>query len=642
MASHEYGSVTVGEYKYTVCMYDEGAYWVAPGQKFARAKVLDNTKASYAKAAENVTFNGKTIPVLSFGNTYAGCTNLVVAPEIPSSATNMSSCFAACTSLTTAPTIPASVACMNNCFSGCTALVNPPDMSAAVNVVSMSASFYQCTALVNPPTMPETIASSSDANVYGMSQAFRSCTSLKTAPTIPSGIANMTYCFADCSSLESVPKIPSTVKGMINAFSGCVSLSGSIVVANTPTSWGNMFTGTTNVLYIIPAGDADISTWHTIANAYSNVIFLAEANAKPTLSFSVTRVSASEQTTEDIEGTWAYIVAVATAYYDHLPDGYTNAVGAITLTANGSSTSPTWVSDSIVEGEYKVTETRHTWLQISTIRHVFAMRVVDSYDASSPTITVKLPSTNTLLDFLPGGNGMAIGKVATRDAFDCVIPAFFGKDMTIESGNINRDSSEAPSADAWSNGFFINDADGERLARFQAVRRSTTYNGRIDAGICVYAEPLGGGAQVYNSLIVGVAPDGTRSYGVADKGAFREAIEMNVTGANLPLGTEFAAYNTARTPRYRKQGNVVCLWGAVKPTSNITGDLTTKHTIGTLPSGYRPQAEVTALCQGSGGSVWTLEITTGGVVTAACYRNDTTAVDITTRMWMPFSATFFV
>ena len=310
-----------------------------------------------------------------WGNKYLwgvfyGCSNLEIAPNLPSDAVGtISACFRGCAKISSAPTIPN-------------------------GITNMRSSFYDCSAL-------------------------------EAAPTIPNGVTDIQYAFRNCAKIESVDRIPSSVTAIDYAFYGCASLTGSIIVANTPSTYGGAFSRTAQTIYIIPVGDADISTWHTIANAYSNVIFLAEANAKPALSFSVTRVSASGQTTENIEGTWAYIVAVATAYYDHLPEGYTNAVGAITLTANGSSTSPTWVSDSIVEGEYKVTETRHTWLQISTIRHVFAMRVVDSYDASSPTITVKLPSTNTLLDFLPGGNGMAIGKVATRDAFDCVIPAYF-------------------------------------------------------------------------------------------------------------------------------------------------------------------------------------------------------------------------
>ena len=55
-------------------------------------------------------------------STFSGCTNLTIAPEIPSSVTNMYSTFSGCTNLTTAPKIPSSVTHMVLTFSGCTNL----------------------------------------------------------------------------------------------------------------------------------------------------------------------------------------------------------------------------------------------------------------------------------------------------------------------------------------------------------------------------------------------------------------------------------------------------------------------------------------------------------------------------------------
>lgn len=48
--------------------------------------------------------------------------NIIIAPEIPSSVTDMSSTFSRCRSLTQAPTIPSSVTNMDNTFYGCSSL----------------------------------------------------------------------------------------------------------------------------------------------------------------------------------------------------------------------------------------------------------------------------------------------------------------------------------------------------------------------------------------------------------------------------------------------------------------------------------------------------------------------------------------
>ena len=110
----------------------------------------------------------------------------------------------------------------------------------------------------------------------------------------------------------------------------------------------------------------------------------------------------------------------------------------------------------------------------------------------------------------------------------------------------------------------------------------------------------------------------------------------------LTLGSDFAAYSTTTIPKYRKVGKVVEVCGVLKPTATITGS-TTQYTIGTLPEGFRPtNSQVTIVCQGSGQAVWTLTITTAGVMTFSRYRSGDTLSDATTSAWLPFQATFTV
>ena len=114
----------------------------------------------------------------------------------------------------------------------------------------------------------------------------------------------------------------------------------------------------------------------------------------------------------------------------------------------------------------------------------------------------------------------------------------------------------------------------------------------------------------------------------------------DVAWTALTLDSAAAAYNSDSTPRYRRWGQAVEVEGAVKPTAEVTAGGTL--TIGTLPTGCRPPRELDTLCQGSGGNVWMLRITTAGVVTAERYRSGATNVAMPTTAWLTFNATFMV
>lgn len=109
----------------------------------------------------------------------------------------------------------------------------------------------------------------------------------------------------------------------------------------------------------------------------------------------------------------------------------------------------------------------------------------------------------------------------------------------------------------------------------------------------------------------------------------------------LPLNTgTIAAYNDRFIPKYRKWGQIISLHGTVKPTSEI--GVGNNLTIGTLPVGYRPLDEECILCQGSGEAIWTLKISTEGVITASLYRDRAGYKAISTTTVLPFHITFLI
>jgi len=108
------------------------------------------------------------------------------------------------------------------------------------------------------------------------------------------------------------------------------------------------------------------------------------------------------------------------------------------------------------------------------------------------------------------------------------------------------------------------------------------------------------------------------------------------------LTSDFNTYSSGEEVRYRKQGAVVTLNGAVKPSSNSNNVGTTGgDTIMVLPEGFRPARELRIVCHGSDRAKWLMRIGSNGSVIACRYTSNATAyVTPTTGNWLPFQATF--
>lgn len=237
-------------------------------------------------------------------------------------------------------------------------------------------------------------------------------------------------------------------------------------------------------------------------------------------------------------------------------------------------------------------------------------------------------------DYLPLSGGTMTGDLTVQKAY----PRFYLRD----SSKSYRLGVTPPSDDYYSDQLLGYDSNGDQIFYSQSALTTSgnTYRSFVNA-----RKSADGADKYTNGFYLGLDANGSPYVSFTSGGAeaWVDALGLSVSGGDLPLGSEFVAYSSARTPKYRKQGNVVTVWGAVKPAAEIEANFSTKHIIGTLPSGYRPLAEVTVLCQGSNAELWLLEVTTGGLVYASRYRNAAgTAIAITTAKWLPFSATFFV
>ena len=126
--------------------------------------------------------------------------------------------------------------------------------------------------------------------------------------------------------------------------------------------------------------------------------------------------------------------------------------------------------------------------------------------------------------------------------------------------------------------------------------------------------------------------------------AINEAVQsaMASTQGTINYSVGWGAYS-GQTPRLVKSGAAVSFSGAfafngTEFTSDAAG-----VTVCTLPAGYRPPAQVSVVCQGSGTNLWLMRVNTNGNVNVSRYRNAAgTYQNVTSSSWFPFSASWIV
>lgn len=152
----------------------------------------------YIKLAANDSF----YTVTSAHSAFMGCTNLVIAPELPKDITDMTATFRGCTNLTQAPKIPS-------------------------KVTNLWYTFFGCSKLSGSIIIPE--------SVKNMVNTFIGCESLLIAPKIPENVESLDWTFAGCTNLKTAPEIPESVTDLGGTFINCTNLTGNLIINANPT-----------------------------------------------------------------------------------------------------------------------------------------------------------------------------------------------------------------------------------------------------------------------------------------------------------------------------------------------------------------------------------------------------------------------
>ena len=106
------------------------------------------------------------------------------------------------------------------------------------------------------------------------------------------------------------------------------------------------------------------------------------------------------------------------------------------------------------------------------------------------------------------------------------------------------------------------------------------------------------------------------------------------------FSSPFANYDnaTGNRPKYRKINGIVEVWGAATVSTN-TSTSNDLQVMFTLPSGYRPSADIRIVSPGSGKNTWLLTIRSNGNACLSRYGTTSNGT-ISTGNWLPFHAVF--
>lgn len=190
-------------------------------------------------------------------------------------------------------------------------------------------------------------------------------------------------------------------------------------------------------------------------------------------------------------------------------------------------------------------------------------------------------------------------------------------------------------------GFEIRDAAGNRTTHMDI---HSNEDGSVSGVLGV--EKIISGEVVRNQLFLKVEVDGSKTYWLDNPDEFAKAINLGYSVADCTRASGWTDYASGYGPVVYKRGGVCTFHWEAKPTASSVTIGGTPVTICTVPSGYRPIRTTYAICQGSGTSIYVLQINSNGAVTVQRLRENANANNVYTNggsgsySWFPMYMTY--
>lgn len=310
-----------------------------------------------------------------------------------------------------------------------------------------------------------------------------------------------------------------------------------------------------------------------------------------------------------------------------------------TLKYKKSTTSTyTEVALSTYANNYSVTDGTHIFAADNGSSYDVIVQVQDNFKTSRKTTSA---STGfTLMHFGADGKSMGIGKLAEREGFLEIafklwssFGDFLASPMPLSEG---QDLNNLLTAGYYMVGTTA--ISGTILNKpLWLATSGDTSTAFIEVGI------MGDGVQKY------------QRYTICSKSlqlVFQRIYYSNTWGdwfilsgcsdwRTLTLSSGFEVYGSGTDPKYRVNGNLVTVTGAVKPTAVVTSNTVGVPFASGIAAEFRPKVHQQFICQGSGINRWVLSVNTDGTLNVSRYGTNA-YVDITAGAWLVFTATYSI
>ena len=502
------------------------------------------------------------------------------------------------------------------------------------------------------------------------------------------GVGTSTTYAIPTSWLNAIPKATSgTAKVTVTTYSGSTKIGSavsknftltvpadvvpsisSVTVADTETAtfskFGNMVQNKSKAKFTITAAGSLGSTITAYKTVFEGKTYTGATPTTSTItgsgSVSATiTITDSRGRTAKTTKTWTVVAYSAPKIISFqgfrcLADGTENYEGVYLKASVNFSISPVNQKNTAsYTVEYKL-KTATTWTTL-TSGSVYAlnqsiisasgfMSVDNSYDIrlsvtdyfATVRSTFEIPTAFTLLDFNASGRGIAFGKVSElTEGVEFALP------MRSEHGELINSPAVLPTNQ---------DLDALLDPGYYLVGNttvSTTIKNKppmtTNQTALVEVIALGDGMQKLQRFTVCDKDDQftwQRMYYTNAWGAW-----MLIAGSsgwkNLTIDSAFNAYSDNTQPRYRVNGSLVTVMGAVSPKTAYTSSTTKVAFASGIPEGLRPDTPLTFICQGSGLYSWACGIETNGTITISRY-GITENASVPTTAWLIFNCTYSI
>lgn len=264
------------------------------------------------------------------------------------------------------------------------------------------------------------------------------------------------------------------------------------------------------------------------------------------------------------------------------------------------------------------------------------LTITDFFSTRSSYFVVS--SAFTLMDFNASGKGIAFGKVSERDnTIEFAMKLFSTFGHVISSPVELKEGQDLD--ELLDEGYYI----VSNTTISPTLLNKPLWLGENSSTAFIEVTTAGDGVQRIQTYKHCVKADQIifqRIY-YGDSWGDWQIISGSTSWKELTLESGFKNYSDDSYPRYRVSGNMVNVWGAVSPTTEITGN-TTKIVFATgIQSCFRPKLSQVFVCQGSGMNRWTLTIETNGSISVSRYGTSE-FINIPTTAWLTFNVTYSI